>query len=258
MKKTILTLSGCLLVAGAAQAQVLLSDHFDNGTPGTDVNGTNGGFSGVEVGGPNTGFTTTESGTAITHTSTGTNNQSGIFSNNSFDPTAYSGFTATWVVNSYQDPAGAGFNLVVTSAASLTAPQVLFQFEQGNNAEFKLIADDGTDSATMVTDAITVGQARDGFTFSATFDASGISYTVTDLATLDDSVGTIAYGTGLSYGDLFDSTTHIGAYTQATGTTNTNFIIDQISVTAVPELGTYALFAGLFGLSYVMLRRREA
>lgn len=260
MKKNsyILTPAFVLLALSGHAQTTLIDDNFDNNDIGSG--GTNGGFVGVEIGGTQTGFTLTESGTEVTHTATGTNNISGIFSINSFDPTAYSEFTATWVVNGYDNPAGGGaFNLALTSAASLTTPQVLFRFEQANLDQFTLDVNDGTDSAILVTDPISNAESRDGFTLSATFNQTGISYVVTNLATLDDSVGTIAYGVGLSYSDLFDSTTHVGAYTQASGGADTSFIIDQVTVAAViPEPSSYSLIAGLLGFSYIVTRRRQA
>ena len=44
----------------------------------------------------------------------------------------------------------------------------------------------------------------------------------------------------------------------STNTNNRDPLLDGVSVSVVPEPGTYALLAGLTGLAFVMVRRRRA
>jgi hypothetical protein len=248
MKKLLSALGVCLLAAGASQAAVIFNDTFGDVTLGTatETDAVNGGFGTVDISA--TGNSDNEADGVLTHKSTGSNDRSGILSSTAFDVSSATSFTVTWVVNSYTLSSSNGFQLGLSSTASSFDGLVSFVFEGGDNTANNLF-DVRIDGVTYADDAAqTSTTTRDGFTFTATFDTTGITYSASD-ATLTG--GTIAYTDGQTYASLFDSTMYVGANTQASGSTDAKFVLDSISVTAIPEpatigllsLGTVALLA---------------
>jgi len=85
---------------------------------------------------------------------------------------------------------------------------------------------------------------------------------------LDQDTGTSLIGDAVAYSSTISLSGYsldtlaqydyfvIGIAKNVVASTDNGFAIHDISITAVPEPGTYALFAGLLALSYVMLRRR--
>jgi hypothetical protein len=257
MKKINYLLIPAFALAGLsaqAAATTLLEDNFTDGALGTSTD-TNGGFV-IGLLGGTAGGSATETGGVLTINSTGTNDNRGIFSVNSFDASTFTSVTVTWDVASYGAASNNGFSLFLSSAnTGITEPSALFLFEPTQTAFVNISAADGTNTTTG-SDAITTSESRDGFVLTVTFDATGITYSATGLDSLASD--TIAYTAGQSYASLFSSAMYVGVRTQAAGAVDTSFALNSISVTAVPEPGTYALLAGLLGLSYVMLRRRQA
>jgi hypothetical protein len=254
MKKLLSALGVCLFAAGAAQAAVIFNDTFGDGNfaTATETDAVNGGFETVDIN--LTGNSDSEASGLLTHKSTGSNDRSGIISSTAFDVTSYDSFTVTWVVNSYTMSASNGFVLGLSSTASSFDNLVSFVFEGGNNTANNLF-DVSIDGTLYADDAAqTSTSTRDGFTFTATFDATGITYSASD-ATLTGA--TIAYADGQSYASLFDSTLYVGANTQASGSTDAQFVLDSISVTAIPEPATIGML-GLGTVALLALRRRMA
>ena len=118
------------------------------------------------------------------------------------------------------------------------------------------------------------GIQYDAYIFAVDTGATGFSRTiggtgVTTLARLTDTVsaGVTAWTTGieLSYtvgaGDsaLFGQELAIGfkdSWIGSAGTAPSSAMIDNVSLTAVPEPSSFALLAGCFGLAWIMVRRR--
>lgn len=242
-------------LSAQAATSTLFNDTFSDGTlsTATTLGDVNGGFAEVDINASGNGDV--ESGGFLTHNSTGSNDRSGILSTSAFDVTSYDSFTVTWVVNSSTVSSANGFHLGLSSTAGSFDNIVSFIFEPGTNTANN-IYDLNIGGVNYANDfAATSSTIRDGFTLTATFDATGITYSAAD-ATMTG--GSIAYQSGQTYASLFDSTMFVGANIQASGATDAQFVMDSILVTAIPEPGNYALLAGFLGLCYVMVRRRQA
>ncbi|WPJ96315.1 PEP-CTERM sorting domain-containing protein [Coraliomargarita algicola] len=93
----------------------------------------------------------------------------------------------------------------------------------------------GTGTSLLASSLVEVGSgASEGDTFSATIDFATIAG-VTELADFD------------AFGIMFFST--VGSGGQVT--------VDNVTLTAIPEPGSYALLAGLTCLASVLIRRRH-
>ena len=104
------------------------------------------------------------------------------------------------------------------------------KFTTGGGGE----ADSGAAAIKLLDQDTGTSSIEDAVAYSTTFDLSG--YSLDTLAQYDYFV--------------------IGIAKNVTASTDNGFAIHDISVTAIPEPGTYALLGGLLSLSYVMLRRR--
>jgi len=250
------------LAATGYGSNVLIHDHFLNGNLATGgPDSVNGGFKMVTNGSGGSGAAS-ESGTVATADTTlgGTHNNTGIVSNNTFDPTAdpTNGFTVTWVVTSASNPTSNGINLTLQSGDDFFnwaggRPNLLFRFDHVDDQKFHLLANDGSTEVELATlDPITMSEVLDGFTLTATLNSAGWSYSATGLDSLADNSGSWG-GATHDYDSLFDSDTFVGAFIQGSDKT---LSIDRITVRAVPEPTTLALAAmGLLGLRR---RRRRA
>lgn len=110
----------------------------------------------------------------------------------------------------------------------------------------------------------TIGVA-DGLFFNNGSSVSSISTAQADITTATQTFSMTITDTTWSY-SLNGATATTGTHTFDTSRSyrftahahsNPNATFDNITITAIPEPGTYALLAGLTGLVYVMLRRRR-
>ncbi len=219
--------------AGTGAGTVLLDDHFDNGdlaTGGPDD--TNAGFKLVanSVGG---GGAVTESGSGATVKTTGGNNNAGIVSIHTFDPTSdpATGLTVTWTVARTDPPEANGLNFTVQANGGFFnrgggQPNVLMKFLGGS---FRLVAHKGSGAAALANDRVTMSEVLDGFTLTATFNAAGWSYSAKGLDSLADKSGN--WTDTHNYNTLFDGTTHVGGFIQQ-GKSPRTLVINRITVTS--------------------------
>lgn len=265
MIKSLLALTIGPLIAGAAQgATVVYQDSFDD-----DGIANNSGIGGGAANRTLAGHSWSDDGELSFNTS-GTN-----FKNSAI---AYS-------INSWQSDGG--FELTVnyfTSSIGDTAANLL---------SFGLIRDDvdlatvaAADSSNPFARAdlgvysiganVTNGQANQGLNFvngtaGTLLDASG-----TNQQFIANSVTPVVIRIDADGSGGVDWTYSINGVTEATGNITTfdlddsyrfaaygqddsfNRYISSVSLSTVPEPSSYALLAGLLGLSYVMIRRRQA
>jgi len=257
MKKSVWCISMALALgfAVADSQAILIDDHFDNSDLATGgANAVNGGFKLVDNGVTPVG-SASESGTLATITTgTGVNNTTGIESLNTFDATALSEFTVTWVVDSASTPEGNGLLFFADSDTGLWGKYSALQFNSAGRAIF--LSDDGNGQQPhMVDAAVTLSDLTGGFTLSLTYNTTGVSWTQTGIATFhssgsrtwDQLNGSQTFG----YSDVFDSTVHASAWNQTADTTPNSIVIDQITV--VPEPSSIALL--LLGAGVLAVRR---
>jgi hypothetical protein len=212
----------------------MLIDDLDNSALGSG--GLNGGFSKVSNNVPSAGSgNVNESGTYVGLATSGSNNNVGIVSDGTFDPTtdAASGFTVTWQVLKAENPQANGVNLTLQSNPGFISnaagqPNLLFRFDHVDDNTFHLRAHNGTAELDLATDPITMSEVLDGFTLTATFNDTGWSYAATGLPSLAANSG--SWSGDHTYATLFDSTTHVGAFIQGSG--SQQMVVDRFEVEA--------------------------
>ncbi len=259
MKKTLLHLCAVMLLTGAAHAQtVVYSDTFNDGVLGTNPD-IGGGLSATNGGG-----NWAESGGSVNYNNSGTsfNDSSLIYSSNSFQ-------------------SDQGFELTVYYTASNT------NTEGGRNIfGFGLMED--ANSWTAAGDDSPVGELSDvysigvhvtqeirrglnfanGTTLTQLHSAGNIFPSATSTPVVirveADGLGGADWsysidGSEASSGNIasfdFSKSFNFVAYGQDNEVGKS---IQSVSLTAIPEPGSYALLAGLLSLCYLMIGRRVA
>lgn len=283
MKKSILTATLLTLSIPAALATtVVIDDHFDDGT-----------VTGWSSLGNNLGAThnITESGTTLTSeviaTQPNQNTHRGIVSTTSFDPAAESGgFTMTFVVSSQGVPGPGANGMFLGATTGTTDPTEFYrsvgvdsfglslfghpvrtQSDGGVSLSTNDIGSGGSIVEGLLLDAnpnsIQLASLQDGFTATLGADLTGWSFSVTGINDTGGTPTTIAdSGTwaaaGSTFAAVFGGSTDWHALASNQGVPGTNshtLVIDQISVSTIPEPSS-ALF-GLLGLALIFRRRRS-
>lgn len=186
-------------------------------------------------------------------------------------------------------------SFVGTSGRDISHTDLLdFTMSLSDSATLNMVATSGSSNWDMAGDADVVGLSH---TFSITgssvtaaidtiqafstvasqeavfkFTADGSGFSTFDVGTLtlnggDHAADLIVDLSGLTTGsfDLFSYDSLVGSAFNSVSFINGSATLDYgigtsdtISISVIPEPGTYALLAGLLGLSFVMMRRRQA
>ena len=259
-------------------------DDFDNGDLGTDVNGVNGGFTKRSNSGGGAG-SASEAGTDATMVTTGSNDNTGIVSNNSFDAasTAPSGFEMSFSVTSLSsDPANNGMFLGLQDDGTSFFRNIenfglVFSGNESRTSSgggFGLVLNDiGSSGADIVFDHadLELSSLLDGFEATILADAIGWAYEIIGVNDTSGAPATFSgadawVNAGLSadfFSTFFDNADHVAAWTQRGGGGNPQITttIDGITVATVgeadviPEPATLSLL-GLGALLALRRRRR--
>lgn len=266
---TVFLAAGCLLVT-QTQASVVYS--ITSGTAFGD-NGFNGGSGAT--------FTDNMDGTyALANAANSGNNNAAFVASSSTVSGANGGaisatdtVTVCGTIDSFVgNPTANGFEFGLQNGTGFRSdPNLLFQIDDGGNrgglAPFFSTSGPGANVNNSDTPGATEASLGDGFSFSAVYDAAGITYTVSDIITTNEQgaepVGATSYTwfhTDAAY--VANWTTLVGnssAYYshQKAGVPGTSTISKfSIDVTAVPEPSSLAL-VGL-GVIGMCARRRRA
>ncbi|MDQ8206530.1 hypothetical protein QEH52_03355 [Coraliomargarita sp. SDUM461003] len=176
-----------------------------------------------------------------------------------FDPTGNSAYDGLATINESLTDTDNGFNTTIT----LTAGGGTFNSNSG---------DFGIDSGTGTNDFIDGTSESITITFSTDIlfnfiDLSEVGSDATDGAKLTIGGSSINLFTGVTgfngTQDIYTPTSPIalssGDSIILTGSEATSeFTLEGINITVVPEPGTFALLSGFSALTFVMLRRRSA
>lgn len=145
------------------------------------------------------------------------------------------------------------------AAATVTVSFEVTNFTAGTDsaAIFQVYAANGVDASNIASldlhGAESLSTTADASTGTASIGQIGSNQTITGSTNATPSIESVTFaynGTDQYIALVFAN------LNGATGTGNT-LTIDNLTV-SVPEPGTYALLAGLTGLAFVMLRRRQA
>ncbi|CAA6691322.1 MULTISPECIES: PEP-CTERM sorting domain-containing protein [unclassified Lentimonas] len=246
MKKLYATFTASLFLAGIAQA-ALLTD-IDGAAASVDYTGED--FSGQTV------------GTELAPNSTDNWGRSDIFTNADFSSAEFNlsgnqSFLGTTITGA--DFTGATFN-ITTWLSGTTQRFNTFRNATGSGASFEDTAWNITLSST---DAFDNSEFFDGTGTLSAMDFSGATFTfditdsdvATQTAAVDVIIGNL--GDSASYFDDDFVTNNFVAFGYASGALLEADLVSN-GWQVIPEPGSYALLAGLLGMSYVMVRRRRA
>ncbi|WP_162030931.1 PEP-CTERM sorting domain-containing protein [Lentimonas sp. CC19] len=265
MTPTLLSLSAVSLCAALSShaAVTLISDDFTSGS--VSSGGTV--FSEVDTGWVQSTGTWAISGGSLTNTSTDTTagdravaymidlSGLGLTASDtkldiSFDFTAQDSDALYFNLFGYNTTAiaaSAGSSLINSGATNGNAWTSGAGVDMNNPASDRWAITNLVTGAAQGPDAPNVGEAAQAFSFGGTTGGS-VSESF-DLSTIVSGGATNLAG----YDYLVLTITR----TVPTGLTSASVTIDNFNMTAIPEPGTYALLAGLAGLSAVMVRRRR-
>lgn len=268
---TVFLAAGCLLVT-QTQASVVYS--ISSGTAFGD-NGFNGGSGAT--------FTDNMDGTYALANATDSGNSNAAFIASSSTVSGANGgailatdtVTVCGVIDDFSgNPAGNGFEFGLQNGTGFRSnPNLLFQIDDGGNrsglAPFFSTSGPGANVNSNVAPGSTEASLGDGFSFTAVYDATGITYTVSDIITTNEQgaepVGANSYTwfhTDAAY--VANWTTLVGNSSAYYSHQKNNTPLDatstiskfSIDVTSVPEPSSLVL-VGL-GVIGMCARRRRA
>jgi hypothetical protein len=245
----------------------VLFDDFDGTDIATgDVGSINGGFQLVSNDSNGTGTIGEIGGLATIATASNSFDNSGIVSINSFDASAATSITATWVVDSQTSPGstngvefalqGGTSNGTGDGSGFRSEPNIRFVINSSN--QWTLAVKDGTTSGNLSANN-SLGAAAgtaDGYSFTLTLDAAGWALSSTDFATNIATSGTWTVS-GFDFSDLQGSL-YASSIIQSENNNNNvrTMNIDSITVDVIPEPSSAALIMGL-GVMGLLARRRR-
>ncbi|WPJ96412.1 PEP-CTERM sorting domain-containing protein [Coraliomargarita algicola] len=256
MKTTLITLTASLLLATAAQASTLIySDTFDNDGLATNT-GTGGGLVNNSIAGTKSWA---DDGNLQFVIGTGSQYQQRAmaYSENGFQSDDGFELSVSYFYTSDGGDSQISFGLVSDDTnlstyagfSPYTEDTSVYSF--GVNTENKSLVFTNASSASILdTDTGTLMDAGVGaFTVDMSITADGSGG-----ADWSWSIGGVDQGSGNIAAFDFSKTFHFVAYGQDD---QGNKGINSVSISAIPEPSSYALLAGILGLSYVMVRRRN-
>lgn len=219
------------LVARPLSAATLWDDDFDNGDLAAGATGSvNDGFQLVEnaVNGPPT---VGESGTNATITTGGADNNAGIITTRSFDPTVADSFTVTWDVSS-QTSIGTGIGMTehIIQAGPNNHVSPWFEFRIASGGNWSILANNGSTTTTLSPGDGLVGGVPTGYTVSLTASTTGWSVSATGFTANPNASG--SWNADFDYSN-FTSTMYVGSMIQNDDTADppASLNVDSILVT---------------------------
>ncbi|CAA6692394.1 MULTISPECIES: PEP-CTERM sorting domain-containing protein [unclassified Lentimonas] len=247
MNKTTLVLATTLAVAYSAQAALITNGDFSDTTNSNSDADTNN----LSVEEANNGWGwkagwSLTSTTGVAEMSTAFNNNYSIAQINSVTSETGSSLTLglDWTPDTGSTFTSLSYHLVGWIGTP-TAGTDMFRFINGDS--------DGIQGggATMI-DLLDGTSKGTGNSTASSGTVAGTAGSTTNFSTTIDLSG---YASGSSVSD-YD---YIGIRFSIMGADDTaqGSLIDNVSLVAVPEPGTYALIGGLFALGFVMVRRRK-
>lgn len=254
MKKTLLTLSAGILLAGAAQAATTISF--------ADLDNSNGiGNNDLNVGGSNANLTVSRSltgGDYLLNISYTGADYDGDLSNDTLSYTVrVSGMSGNTVSSSLTAYGAGTSGAVALDGSAATVGEAVAAswdlFGVGNN-----MASGETLIFTVENISVDVAgytgtfDGFSGFTAQSSGASEALSIVGTGTGLVENYTGTSTNYAGLSENTLIVSSAN------PSGSNSWGVRYLDYSFTLIPEPSSYALLAGLLGVSYVMIRRREA
>jgi hypothetical protein len=251
MKKAILTLIAGLLIAGAANASITIS--FE------DL--TNAAINDLNVGGSTDYLTVSRTLSDGIYTFSVTYAGLDFDGDSVFDTLSYDILVAGMSGNTVTTS-------LTTTGTSGTSGEVILDGESASvgaaiNSNFKTfgVGNDMASGETLIFTVENISVDVDGYTGS--FD--GFSSFVAQSSGSSEALTVVGSGTGLqevytatnaSFTDLSSSTLYVSsANPSASDAWGVRYL--DYSITVVPESGSYALFASLLSLGWVIARRRQ-
>lgn len=251
----------------AADASVLIDNDFGAGLD------TGPSFQQVANGVGSGGSSNTTTGVVTSGASV--NSAYGLNSSSTVDASTASGFTIVWDVASasigtVDGPASNGWFFGVTTSTSTGGSGLYNNSNQalgirllgsgGSGTDMVFVQDSDGAGGPQLTSSLgvavsTAASYEDGFSISLTVNnddswsafSTGLSADFSTSGTLDTTAS------GFSYADVADS---LVAYSSIQGL-SLSYTVDNVTLSAIPEPSSFALLAGLIGLTSVLIRRRN-